>query len=77
MKSFAYVYIADLKRGPAYIWFNRKENHLSESIISAPQGKYQTTTEKRLLKEVQKLYPQAVLFDDVERPGSYRTIKPI
>ena len=76
MKLYAYVYKSDLLRGPAYIWFNRKEHHLCESVISAPQGKYQTTTEKRLLKEVQKVYPQAVLFDDVERPGSYRTIKP-
>ena len=76
MKFFAYVYIADLATtGHAYIWFNRKEDHLSESVISAPQAKHQTNTEKRLLKEVQKTHPGATLFDDTERPGSYRCIK--
>ena len=76
MKFFAYVYIADLQaQGQAYIWFNRKEHHLSPSVIGVAQAKYQTNTEKRLLKAVQKQYPNADLFDDTERPGSYRCIK--
>ena len=75
MEFFAYVYKSDLKSGQAYIWFNRQQHHLSDGVIGVRQAKYQTSTEKRLLKQVQKEYPKAILFDDTDRPGSYRCIK--
>lgn len=76
MKYFALVYMKDLlDNGQAYIWYNRQAHHCTPGTISIQQATYESVSEERLLKEVQKTYPQARLHNDTTHPGDYRCIK--